>query len=83
MVTLNSIHLFIFFCHWQYKIRLVITENFISDEDSIPVVITTAKKVNSILKGYHALKDLWKAFINEELPLQWSQTMSLINTQFV
>ena len=45
----------------------MIRKNLISNEDSIPVVITTDKTANSILKGYHALKGLWKAFINEEL----------------
>ena len=45
----------------------MIGENFINTVDSIPIVITSDKTVNSFVKGYHAYKDLWKLFINEEL----------------
>ena len=44
----------------------MIGENFINNEDSIPIVITADKTVNSFVKGYDAYKDLWKPFINEE-----------------
>ena len=47
--------------------ELMIGENFINTVDSIPIVITSDKTVNSFVKGYHAYKDLWKLFINEEL----------------
>ena len=32
----------------------MIGENFINTEDSIRIVITTDKTVNSFVKGYHA-----------------------------
>ena len=47
--------------------ELMIRENFINNEDSIPIVITTDKIINSFVKGYLTYKDLWKQFINEEL----------------
>ena len=47
--------------------ELIIGETFINYEDSIPIVISTDKTVNSFVKGYHAYKDLWKLFMKEEL----------------
>ena len=47
--------------------KLMIGENFINNEVSIPIFITTDKAVKSFVKCYHAYKDLWKPFINEEL----------------
>ena len=45
----------------------MVGESFISNEDSIPIVIATDKTVKSFVKIYHASKNLWKPFINEEL----------------
>ena len=47
--------------------KLMIGKIFINTEDSIPLVVITYKTVNSFVKDYHAHKDLWKPFINEEL----------------
>ena len=49
--------------------ELKIGENFINNEDSVTIVITSDKTVNSFVTGYHAYKDLWKPFINEELTI--------------
>ena len=49
--------------------ELKIGENFINNEDSVTIVITSDKTVNSFVKSYHAYKDLWKPFINEELTI--------------
>ena len=46
--------------------ELMIADNFIDDEQSIPVIITSDMIVKSFVKGYHACKDLWKLFINED-----------------
>ena len=45
----------------------MIGKNLINDEHSIPIIITLDMK--SFVKGYHANKDLWKPFINEELAI--------------
>ena len=45
----------------------MIGENFMNNEDSILIVTTTDKTVNSFVKGYLAYKDLWKPFLNEKL----------------
>ena len=42
----------------------MIRENVIKIEDSIPIVITTDKTLNSIVEAYHAYKKLLKPFIN-------------------
>ena len=47
--------------------ELMIGENFINNEDSIPIVIRVDKTVNSFEKGYHVYHDPWKPIINEEL----------------
>ena len=41
--------------------------NLINDEHSIPIIITSDIIVKPFVKGYHAYKDLWIPFINEEL----------------
>ena len=43
---------------------LMIGENLINTEDSVPATDTT---VNSFVKGYHTYKDLWKTLTNKEL----------------
>ena len=50
-----------------YKMELMIGDNLINDEHSIPIIITPYIIVKSIVKVYHAFKDLWKGFINEQL----------------
>ena len=47
--------------------ELMIVENFINTEDSIPIAITTDRAVNSFVKSYNASKDLWKSFKNKQL----------------
>ena len=47
--------------------ELMIGDNPINDEHSIPIIITSDMIVKSFVKGYHTYKDLWKPFINEEL----------------
>ena len=47
--------------------ELMIGKNLINNEHSIPIIITSDTIVKSFVKGYHAYKDLWKPFINEEL----------------
>ena len=47
--------------------KLMIGDNLINDEHSIPIIITSDMIVKSFVKGYHVYKDLWKPFINEEL----------------
>ena len=54
VVTWNSIHLFTFFCYWQYSIELMIGENLINTGDSIPTIVTLDKTVNFFVKGYYA-----------------------------
>ena len=49
------------------KMELMIGDNPINDINSIPIIITSDMIVKSFVKGYHAYKDLWKPFINEEL----------------
>ena len=49
------------------KMELMIGDNLINNEHSIPIIITSDIMVKCFLKGYHAYKDLWKPFINEEL----------------
>ena len=49
------------------KMELMIGDNLINDEHPIPILITSDMIVKSFVKGYHAYKDLWKPFINEEL----------------
>ena len=49
------------------KMELMIGKNLINDEYSILIIITSDMMVKSFVKGYHAYKDLWKPFINEEL----------------
>ena len=49
------------------KMELMIGDNPINDEHSIPIIITSDMIVKSFVKGYHTYKDLWKPFINEEL----------------
>ena len=45
----------------------MVWEKFIKNEDSVPILITTYKSVNSFVKVYHGYKDLWKLFINKVL----------------
>ena len=47
--------------------ELMIGDNLINNEHSIPIIITSDIMAKSFLKGYHAYIDLWKPFINEEL----------------
>ena len=49
------------------KMELMIGKNLINDEYSILIIITSDMILKSFVKGYHAYKDLWKPFINEEL----------------
>ena len=49
------------------KMELMIGDNLINDEHLIPIIITSDMIVKSFVKGYHAYKDLWKPFINEDL----------------
>ena len=46
--------------------ELMTGDNFINNEQSIPIIITSDMIVKSLVKGYHAYKDLWKQFINED-----------------
>ena len=48
------------------KMELIIGDNVINDEHSIPIVITS-DMIKPFVKGCHAYKNLWKPFINEEL----------------
>ena len=45
----------------------MIGHNFVNDEHSVPIIITSDMIVKSFVKGYHAYKNLWKPFVNEEL----------------
>ena len=48
--------------------KLMIGDNLINNKLLIILIIITSDTiVKSFLKGYHAYKDLWKLFINEEL----------------
>ena len=49
------------------KMELMIGDNLINNKHSILIIITSDTIVKSFVKGYHAYKDLWKPFINEEL----------------
>ena len=49
------------------KMELMIGDNLINDEHSIPIIISSDMIGKSFVKGYHAYKNLWKPFINEEL----------------
>ena len=49
------------------KMELMIGDNLINDEHLIPIIITSDMIVKSFVKCYHAYKDLWKPFINEDL----------------
>ena len=49
------------------KIELMIGDNLINDEHSTLIILTSDMIVKSFVKDYHAYKDLWKSFINEEL----------------
>ena len=49
------------------KMELMIGNNLIIDEHSLPIIITSDIIVKSFVKGYHTYKDLWKPFINAEL----------------
>ena len=49
------------------KMELMIGDNLINDEHLIPIIMTSDMIVKSFVKGYHAYKDLWKPFINEDL----------------
>ena len=53
------------------KMELMIGDNLINDEHSIPIIIISDMTVKSFVKGYHAYKDLWKPFINEK----WTTVM--------
>ena len=67
IITWNSIHLFTLLAVKTDKIELMIADNLINDEHSIPIIITSDMIVKSFAKGYHPHKGLWKPFINEEL----------------
>ena len=45
----------------------MIGHNFVNDEHSVPIIIASDMIVKSFVKGYHAYKNLWKPFVNEEL----------------
>ena len=47
--------------------ELMIGDNLINDEHSVPIIITSDMIEKSFVKGYHVYKELWKPFINEEL----------------
>ena len=49
------------------KMELMLGDNLINDEHSVPIIITSDTIVKSFVKNYHAYKDLWKPFINERL----------------
>ena len=45
----------------------LMNDDLINEEHSVPIIITSDMIVKSFVKGYHAYKDIWKPFINEEL----------------
>ena len=50
------------------KMELMIGNNLINDEHSIPIIITSDMIVKSFVKGY-VYKNLWNPFIIEELTI--------------
>ena len=53
IITWNSIHLFTLLAVKTDKIELMIGDNLINDEHSIPIIITSDMIVKSFAKGYH------------------------------
>ena len=56
-----------FITNCDSAVEMMIGKYFINNGDSIPIVTTTDKTVNSFVKGYRVYKGLWKRFTNEEL----------------
>ena len=52
------------------KMDIRLENELINDCDSIPIIVTSDTNIESFVKGYHAYKDLWKPYINEQLMVE-------------
>ena len=62
---------------------LKIENVFVSEDDPIPVILKASTEIDTIFKGYHVYKDIWRATVNEKLETNWSMIIWWINKLFV